>query len=59
MGSSLTIFVPHADEALNPYHTQHLAVSHLTFYEILLNELPHKSLLPSVITLTLLLFSHS
>lgn len=36
-GSPLTIFVPHAVEALlNPRHTQHLLVSHLTSYEILL-----------------------
>lgn len=44
-GSPLTIFVPHAVEALlNLHHTQHLSVRRLLSYEILLLTAPHTTL---------------
>lgn len=44
-GSPLTIFVPHAVKGLlNSCHTQHLSVSHLTSYEILLLSASHITL---------------
>ena len=46
MGSSLTIFVSHAIEALlNSHHTQHFSACHLTSYKVLLLTAPHIILL--------------
>ena len=46
MGSPLTIFVPHAVEAvLNSHHAQHFSGNYPNFYEVLLLTDPHITLL--------------
>ena len=46
LGSPLTIFVSHIVEfLLNFHHTQHISVSSLTSYEVLLLTVPHITLL--------------